>query len=540
MAKNKLSLGEKIALAASGSHDDEFPEDIEYETSAKVPELDDDLEETAAKPTRSTLRTKNIQLLDELDTRYAGTKVTRRKFAKSEGLDGFTKHSSTKPLSKRVTLSSTEDEGIDGTSSDDNENDSVNASDEEEVDSMEDGGYDDDAKKKITKKAVDEEEDESGDENSIGSESDASDDDEDVESAEGEEDADEVGMQTLSLQDKEAEIEKGKATLNQLRIWDSLLEVRIRLQKMLLDCNRLPRTDEFQRITEEGDSSDNMPNINNGLVKSQESIKVLMHELMHLQSAMIQKNSEAKKAIKTDTKQEEINEDPLNEEITSEDSDAMSEDEQPRSNIKRKVSFQAELLKAKKRKIEDFMTASQDVYNSFIPFRNQTIQKWNDKTQFAGGKFNRKTASQQISTLKQIEQILSNKERLLKRTQVRRSNYEVIGNTTLNTAQDETLEKTDPEIFDDDDFYHQLLRELIERKTSNINDPVQLSHHWLELQKLRSKLKRKVDTKASKGRKIRYDVHSKLVNFMAPQENCTMSAAAVKELFSSLFGKMKE
>jgi len=128
----------------------------------------------------------------------------------------------------------------------------------------------------------------------------------------------------------------------------------------------------------------------------------------------------------------------------------------------------------------------------------------------------------------------------LKRTQVRRSNYEVIGNASLDTANDENRELTDPEIFDDDDFYHQLLRELIERKTSNVNDPVQLSHHWLELQKLRSKLKRKVDTKASKGRKIRYDVHSKLVNFMASQDNCTMSAAAVKELFSSLFGKMKE
>jgi len=67
----------------------------------------------------------------------------------------------------------------------------------------------------------------------------------------------------------------------------------------------------------------------------------------------------------------------MNEEITSEESDAMSEDEQP-STRKRKVAFETELLKAKKMKIEDFMTASQDVYNSFIPYRNQTIQKWND------------------------------------------------------------------------------------------------------------------------------------------------------------------
>ena len=33
----------------------------------------------------------------------------------------------------------------------------------------------------------------------------------------------------------------------------------------------------------------------------------------------------------------------------------------------------------------------------------------------------------------------------------------------------------DEEIFDDHDFYHQLLRELIERKTTDINDPIALS-----------------------------------------------------------------
>lgn len=32
----------------------------------------------------------------------------------------------------------------------------------------------------------------------------------------------------------------------------------------------------------------------------------------------------------------------------------------------------------------------------------------------------------------------------------------------------------DPEIFDDSDFYHQLLRELIERRSADVTDPVQL------------------------------------------------------------------
>ena len=52
----------------------------------------------------------------------------------------------------------------------------------------------------------------------------------------------------------------------------------------------------------------------------------------------------------------------------------------------------------------------------------------------------------------------------------------------------------------------QLLRELIERKmdTSEGGDPVAMGRQWLQLQKLRAKAKKDVDTRASKGRKIRW------------------------------------
>lgn len=47
------------------------------------------------------------------------------------------------------------------------------------------------------------------------------------------------------------------------------------------------------------------------------------------------------------------------------------------------------------------------------------------------------------------------------------------GETPENTS--ESLKDYDMEIFDDDDFYHQMLRELIEKKTTDVNDPVALS-----------------------------------------------------------------
>ncbi|KAH6932362.1 hypothetical protein HPB50_004891 [Hyalomma asiaticum] len=65
------------------------------------------------------------------------------------------------------------------------------------------------------------------------------------------------------------------------------------------------------------------------------------------------------------------------------------------------------------------------------------------------------------------------------------------------------------------------------------SDDQATARQWLEIQKLRKKVKRKVDTRASKGRKIRYDVIPKLVNFMAPLDRSTYSEEAnVAELFA--------
>jgi len=99
----------------------------------------------------------------------------------------------------------------------------------------------------------------------------------------------------------------------------------------------------------------------------------------------------------------------------------------------------------------------------------------------------------------------------------------------------------DEEIFNDDDFYHQLLRELIEQKTNRSDDPIAMSRQWLEFQALRKKIKKTVDTRASKGRKLRYNVMPKLVNYMAPIISAKEWDDDRKdELFASLFGKKPE
>ncbi|EDM05514.1 apoptosis antagonizing transcription factor, isoform CRA_c [Rattus norvegicus] len=152
--------------------------------------------------------------------------------------------------------------------------------------------------------------------------------------------------------------------------------------------------------------------------------------------------------------------------------------------------------------MEDYPSFMAKRSADFTVYRNRTLQKWHDKTKLASGKLGKES----------LPQVPANAH----------------------------LKDLDEEIFDDDDFYHQLLRELIERKTSSLdpNDQVAMGRQWLAIQKLRSKIRKKVDRKASKGRKLRFHVLSKLLSFMAPIDHTAMNDEARTELYRSLFGQL--
>lgn len=146
------------------------------ETSAKVIDLEDEdySKFFSSKPVgRSALRSQNDKLLEESDKRYSGEKVSRKNFAGSE---------------------------------DDEDNDSL---------------IDEDNEEEAEEEEEDDEDDEGGD--SLGEEEeDTQEDDMEVEDEETEDEEDEgtssaAGtLQTLSLRDRQAEVEKGRATLNQI------------------------------------------------------------------------------------------------------------------------------------------------------------------------------------------------------------------------------------------------------------------------------------------------------------------------------------
>lgn len=117
--------------------------------------------------------------------------------------------------------------------------------------------------------------------------------------------------------------------------------------------------------------------------------------------------------------------------------------------------------------------------------------------------------------MSQIENAMADKEGLIKRTQLSRSEYKVIGkvNVVVDPEQEELdtgkkpdrhLNTYDVEIFDDQDFYQQQLRELIESRMVDTDDPMAIGMRWAARKQTEQKKKKKVvDRKSSKGRQLR-------------------------------------
>ncbi|PRW61539.1 AATF isoform X1 [Chlorella sorokiniana] len=189
-------------------------------------------------------------------------------------------------------------------------------------------------------------------------------------------------------------------------------------------------------------------------------------------------------------------------------------------------------------------------YAAVAPFRDSSIDRWHRKTTLtAGGATLRggqlKALNQSVST--QVAQLMQDPGKVLERTRLPRSAQQQHAARLLcpdpeaapvakrgrwsddeepaaNSVDAKLEEERDPETYDDSEFYQTLLREFLEGSA----DAGGANWHT------GPKHRKAVDRRASKGRKLRYHVHSKLVNFMTPVELEAPQFAA--QLFSNLFG----
>lgn len=192
-----------------------------------------------------------------------------------------------------------------------------------------------------------------------------------------------------------------------------------------------------------------------------------------------------------------------------------------------------------KRKFEEFdSSASLDKLWSEMeeqeaiarPYRQASLEKWSAKvrgvTNLSLGKRLNNTANQATIT-DVLNEHLSNMERLVKRTRVPRSCAPIQAQNGLHEA---------PEIYDDADFYQLQLKELVDQRLADSGTSSMMPALNQVVAMREAKTKKKVDTKASKGRKLRYTVHEKLQNFMAPEDRGSWGVRQIDELFGSLLG----
>eukprot|EP00873_Tetraselmis_striata_P040096 jgi/Tetstr1/460360/TSEL_005659.t1 len=105
-----------------------------------------------------------------------------------------------------------------------------------------------------------------------------------------------------------------------------------------------------------------------------------------------------------------------------------------------------------------------------------------------------------------------------------RSKLKALDKAPSQQAGQPGRDERDEETFEDTEFYQVALKDYLESQLGNASVAARPS----------SKRKNQVDRRASKGRKLRYDAHEKLVNFMTPAEHCVPGFPP--SVFSNMFG----
>jgi len=194
-----------------------------------------------------------------------------------------------------------------------------------------------------------------------------------------------------------------------------------------------------------------------------------------------------------------------------------------------------------KRKREiDSDTPSQAIWESMeaieksaMSHRRKVLDKWSTRVRSATAAVStRRLVDNANQTLLAVldDQMMST-DRLVKKARTPRS---------CAPAQAAKKVEEDKEIYDDADFYQLLLKELVDQRSLDLGAAGESvpTVRWAALKE--AKTRKQVDRKASKGRKLRFTVHEKLQNFMAPEDRRKWEEHAIDRFFGTLFGQKME
>ena len=320
---------------------------------------------------------------------------------------------------------------------------------------------------------------------------------------------DEKYLKTLSKITKD-EIRKSKNIINQKELYETFVGIRIALQNLLSDINTLPTYLNFSQFL----------NLSSKEVK--ESYKKLKNNLYStfLDTLLFHK-------------------------------EFLKKQNYPKSAQFNPVSELEKLLNNK-----DNININENlnkIHNNLFKIDQKIMNIWYRKTVVNQFQTNNKLIKKLANNDNFCEHILSSVENnistLLKKTQKYNNdnNTQLLGRKRLSAEEYEY----DKEIFNDIDFYNFLLKEFLlnnEKEIDENNYQEKIDENGLVegrydltmkyILNRNTKIKKKVDTKATKNRKIRYDKHEEIINFMVPENN-EKEIIGRNIIINSIFGTKK-
>ncbi|WEW58690.1 rRNA-processing protein bfr2 [Emydomyces testavorans] len=308
--------------------------------------------------------------------------------------------------------------------------------------------------------------------------------------------SDHKAVATSISQATKADAAKGAAVKRQRRAFDALLNSRIKLQKGLTSLNDLqPNPDEDDASTQEE------------LINSAEAAALaLWTALDDLRHALADSRSKA----------------------TS-----------PSSKKRKRTPITASTPSS------DIWSQMQALESQSLPHRRAILDKWSLKARGIRAALP-SNQSKLLANKSDQQTITAVLDAHLATTETSSST------TTIPHPHDAKPSAAQPPsklVYDDTTFYQSLLRDLVEQRMSSAAAGAATTFDSQLQSRLTSlsihpttgmrkvKIKRAVDTKASKGRKMRYNVHEKLQNFMAPEERGSWGNRVREEFFASLLGR---
>ena len=309
---------------------------------------------------------------------------------------------------------------------------------------------------------------------------------------------------------------KGYSVLQQHKFFDSILDSRIKLQKSITTLNQLPPNNAVA-MSEKLYTKKSKKYLN----QSEEKCFDLLDQIFTLRNTLLTKDSISKTTVS----------------------------------------------KPKKRSLSEYLKVTNEQDSLLNKYRSAVLTKWSSKIQTSSGasalnagKF--KAINQ--SSEQQVVNNLSDMGRLVKRTKLNRKLVKPLGFDTYlkekkdaegsdnEEGEDEEEEDIDiPKeqnnsktlsiaeldiIFDDEDFYRVLLSDLVDKKVQSSNPASGLTLSLASAQRSQ-KLNKNIETKASKGRKLRYHIQEPIANFEAPRNGWKWKDEQIDEFFASLLGQ---